>query len=147
MFGALARGAEDVAERTQEFYEEYFAVLDIAAEFYLDTARVIFTEHLLATRQMRWRARSIRPRSGLHSSRSRQRTTRYARPDRPRRRTISASTFRSPRRRHHLQAGAGHYGVFSGSHFEQEIYPVIKAFIGERDRPALAGVHSLTGPS
>jgi polyhydroxyalkanoate depolymerase len=56
-----AAGAEDAAARTREFYEEYFAVLDVTAEFYLDTARAIFQDHDLARGRLRWRGRLVDP--------------------------------------------------------------------------------------
>ena len=50
----------DTAERTKEFYAEYFAVLDIAAEFYLDTARAVFQEHHLAEQRVQERTQELR---------------------------------------------------------------------------------------
>ena len=54
LFGDIATG-QPPAETTQPFYAEFFAVLDIAAEFYLDTARAIFRDHDLARGELRWR--------------------------------------------------------------------------------------------
>ena len=57
----VARGTDEAATRTREFYEEYFSVLDATAEFYLDTARIVSRDHDLARGGLRWRARSVNP--------------------------------------------------------------------------------------
>jgi poly(3-hydroxybutyrate) depolymerase len=62
-FGGLLRdvmgGGETAAERTKTFYDEYLAVLDVTAEFYLDTLKVIFTEHHMARGSMTWHRRPV----------------------------------------------------------------------------------------
>jgi len=132
LFADLADGRDSHAARTTEFYEEYFAVLDIAAEFYLDTARVVFRDHDLAKGQMRWKGRKVDP-----SAISTALLTIEAEKDEmcPPGQTYAAHALCSgipkTRRRHHLQEGVGHYGVFTGSRFELEIYPAIRSFIAE----------------
>jgi poly(3-hydroxybutyrate) depolymerase len=122
------------SERTRPFYEEFFAVLDIAAEFYADTARAVFRDHDLPRGELRWRTRRVDPtliRSPL--------LTIEAANDElcPPGQTVAAhelcSGIPSARRRHHLQDGVGHYGVFSGSRFRDEIYPRIRDFVAEFD--------------
>ena len=56
----IAAGREP-SGRTRPFYEEFFAVLDLAAEFYLDTSRAIFRDHDLARGELRWRGRPVDP--------------------------------------------------------------------------------------
>jgi poly(3-hydroxybutyrate) depolymerase len=133
----VARGHEAAAVQTKEFYEEYFAVLDVPAEFYLDTARVIFQNHDLARGEMSWRSRRVNP--GAISSAL---LTVEAENDRlcPPGQTHAAHKLCTgippEKKRHHLQAGVGHYGVFSGSRFEQEVYPVIRDFVAANDGAA-----------
>ena len=130
--GLLADLARDVdsARRTQEFYAEYFAVLDIAEEFYLDTTRVVFKDHDMAKGRMQWRGRPVEP-----AAISTALMTVEAERDEicPPGQTEAAQRLcpgiPGERRRHHLQAGVGHYGVFSGSTFQQKIYPQIRSFI------------------
>jgi len=130
--GDLARGRDAEAARTQDFYEEYFAVLDLAAEFYLETARVVFMEHHLARGCMRWRGRAVDP-SAITSAV----LTVEAENDElcPPGQTAAAHALCTgvppERHRHHLHPGVGHYGVFSGSRFQREIYPVIRDFVAE----------------
>jgi poly(3-hydroxybutyrate) depolymerase len=131
LFVDIAAGREP-SERTRPFYEEFFAVLDIAAEFYLETARTVFRDHDLARGALRWRGRRVDP--GLIGSAL---LTVEAENDElcPPGQTHAAHALctgiPNRRKRHHLQASVGHYGVFSGSKFEREIYPRIREFIAE----------------
>jgi poly(3-hydroxybutyrate) depolymerase len=139
MFGAFARGADEAAERTRDFYEEYFAVLDIAAEFYLDTARVVFIENHLAEGQMRWRGRLVNPaaiRSALLTVEAE--NDAMCPPGQTKAAHDLCPSIPQTRKRHHLQPTVGHYGVFSGSRFEEQIYPVMRAFIAEQEASDLA---------
>jgi poly(3-hydroxybutyrate) depolymerase len=135
MFEGFAHGDSGAAMRTREFYREYFAVSDIAAELYLDTVRTVFMEHHLATGRVQWRGRNVNP-SAIKTAL----LTIEGENDEicPPGQTAAAlqlcGGIPKARRRRLLQAGVGHYGVFSGSRFEREIYPVIKSFIAEQER-------------
>ena len=59
LFGDIAGGRDTEALRTQEFYEEYFAVLDVTAEYYLDTVRAVFQDHDMANGRFEWRGRLV----------------------------------------------------------------------------------------
>jgi poly(3-hydroxybutyrate) depolymerase len=134
----VAIGDEDAAARTRAFYEEYFAVLDVAAEFYLDTLKVVFTEHRLARGHMYWRGRAVDP-SAITSAL----LTIEAENDElcPPGQTFAAHALckgiPQEHKHHHLQPGVGHYGVFSGSRFEREIHPVIREFIAGGDHMSM----------
>jgi polyhydroxyalkanoate depolymerase len=134
LFRDTANGNDAQAARTKTFYEEYFAVLDITAEFYFDTLQAIFTEHHLARGCLKWNDRVVDP-----SAISTALLTVEAENDElcPPGQTRAAhglcSGIPTERRQHHLQPGVGHYGVFNGSRFDQEIYPVIRRFIAESD--------------
>jgi polyhydroxyalkanoate depolymerase len=129
-----ANGNDAGAARTKTFYAEYFAVLDITAEFYLDTLKAIFTEHHLARGCLKWNGRDVDP-SAIGTAL----LTVEAENDElcPPGQTSAAhglcTGIAAARKQHHLQPGVGHYGVFNGSRFDQEIYPVIKSFIAESD--------------
>jgi poly(3-hydroxybutyrate) depolymerase len=135
LFRDLVSGDEEAAGRTITFYDEYFAVLDIAAEFYLDTVRTIFQEHHLARGRMMWRDRRVDP-SRITSAL----LTVEGEKDEitPPGQTEAAHSLCTgipeERHRHHLQPAVGHYGSFSGSRFDREIYPVIRSFIAEHAR-------------
>jgi poly(3-hydroxybutyrate) depolymerase len=127
----LAAGREPSA-RTRPFYREFFAVLDIAAEFYADTARSIFRDHDLARGELRWRGRRVDPsaiRSALLTVEAE--NDELCPPGQTRAAHELCTGIPGRRKRHHLQAGVGHYGVFSGSTFRREIYPQIRGFIAE----------------
>lgn len=131
LFSDVAQG-RDSAKRTRSFYREYFAVLDIAAEFYLDTARAVFQDHDLALGRLEWRGRKVEP-AHIRTSL----LTVEAENDEmcPPGQTEAAHALCvgiPPRHRaHHLQEGVGHYGIFSGTRFQREVYPRIRAFIAE----------------
>ncbi|WP_321167695.1 polyhydroxyalkanoate depolymerase [Baekduia soli] len=130
LFADSVRGRREQAARTEEFYDEYFAVLDIAAEFYLETARAVFMEHDLARGVLTVGGRTVDP-----SQITCPLLTVEAEKDEmcPPGQTEAAHALctgvAAADHHHHLQEGVGHYGVFSGSRFDREIYPVMRAVI------------------
>jgi poly(3-hydroxybutyrate) depolymerase len=131
LYQNLANGQREKAQATKTFYDEYFAVLDLTAEFYLDTVRLVFQEHALAAGALKWRGERVEPRA---IRRTMLLTVEGERDD------ICAvgqtaaahdlcSGLRPYLRRHHMQAGVGHYGVFSGSRWTHQIYPLVKNVI------------------
>lgn len=126
----VALGHEEEAARTAAFYDEYFAVLDIAAEFYLETARSVFRDHDLARGRMTWRGQPVDPsliRTALMTVEAE--NDDMCPPGQTEAAHALCTAIPAARRRHHLQVGVGHYGVFSGSRFQNEIYPQIRGFI------------------
>lgn len=126
----IATGNEAEADRVMAFYAEYFAVLDVTAEFYLETARAVFKDHDLALGRFEVRGRVIDP-GAIETALL---TIEGAKDEMcPPGQTAAAHALctgiPAERKAHHLQEGVGHYGVFSGSRFEQEIYPRIRSFI------------------
>ena len=131
LYDLLARGEHEKAQVTKAFYDEYFAVLDLAAEFYLETVRCIFQEHALAAGKLTWRGERVEPRA---IKRTMLLTVEGERDD------ICAvgqtaaahqlcSGLRPYLKRHHMQAGVGHYGVFSGNRWTNQIYPLVRNVI------------------
>jgi polyhydroxyalkanoate depolymerase len=135
LFRALARGEAERAEPIRAFYDEYYAVSDLTGEFFLETVDRVFQRHLLAQGQLEWRGRRIDPGA---IDRTPLLTIEGERDDicSPGQ-TFAAHallTGLAPElKRHHLQEGAGHYGVFSGSRWREGVYPQLRRFIGERD--------------
>lgn len=135
LFRDVLIGSEDAAAKTIDFYDEYFAVLDVAAEFYLDTATRVFREYELARGRMYWKGRRVEPsaiRSALLTIEAEK--DELCPPGQTKAAHALCTSIPKSRKRHHLQPGVGHYGVFSGSRFDEEIYPVIRAFVAENDR-------------
>jgi len=131
LYDDIVAGNEERAVATKAFYDEYFAVLDLTAEFYLETIGAIFQDHLLARGEFTWRERRVDPAAIRRTALL---TVEGERDDICGVGQTAAAhdlcTSRTPyRRRQHLQAGAGHFGVFSGARWEREVYPEIRSHI------------------
>src|SRR5262245_29074083 len=63
LYQLLSDGEVEKAKVTKDFYDEYFAVLDLSAEFYLETVRMVFQEHVLPKGELKWRGEPIEPRA------------------------------------------------------------------------------------
>ena len=127
----LVKGETDKAATIKTFYDEYFAVMDLPAEFYIETVRDVFQNHLLPQGKLTFRGRPVNPaavrRMGLM-------TVEGERDDICSiGQTLAAQELctgvRAYRRVHHMQAGVGHYGVFSGKKWNNEIYPLLRDFV------------------
>ncbi len=131
LYEHLAAGEMEAAERIKEFYDEYFAVLDLTEEFYLETIDRIFQKAELATGDFTYRGRTVSPGAIRRTALL---TVEGGRDDICGLGQTSAahdlcSSLRPHLKRHHLQANVGHYGVFNGKKWEHEIYPVVRNMI------------------
>ena len=131
LYDHLANGDLEKAKVTKSFYDEYFAVLDLAAEFYLETVRLVFQEHALGLGKLTWNGVPVEPRA---IRRTMLLTVEGERDDICAvGQTLAAhdlcSGLRPYLKRHHMQAGVGHYGVFSGNRWTNQIYPILKNVI------------------
>jgi poly(3-hydroxybutyrate) depolymerase len=127
----LASGDTEKADAIRNFYDEYFAVMDLPAEFFIETIKNVFQEHHLPLGKLRYRDRMVDPRA---VSRLGLLTVEGEKDDICSiGQTVAAqdlcSNVRQYRKVHHLQAGAGHYGVFSGRKWNNEIYPLLRDFV------------------
>jgi poly(3-hydroxybutyrate) depolymerase len=139
-FEQLVAGDGDNADRHREFYDEYLSVLDLTEEFYLQTVDVVFQRFLLPKGELTHGGRAVKLEAisdigimsveGEHDDISGVGQTQ----------AVHALTPNLPDVMHELyvQKGVGHYGVFNGRRFNDEIYPKIRAFI-EASESALAG--------
>jgi poly(3-hydroxybutyrate) depolymerase len=133
-FEHLVEGDDDSAQRHREFYDEYLSVLDMSAEFYLQTVQEIFQEHRLATGTMRRRGRLIRPEAIREVALM---TVEGERDDISGVGQTQAAhdlcvNIPAEERLLHVHPKVGHYGVFSGTRFTREIAPLISGFIRDR---------------
>lgn len=131
MYAHLAANEIAEAEKIKTFYDEYFAVLDLTAEFYLETIERVFHRADLANGSFTFRGQPVDP-SRIH--RTALLTVEGGRDDICGLGQTAAahdlcSSLRPHLKRHHLQANVGHYGVFNGKRWEREIYPVVRNFI------------------
>ena len=127
----LASEDYKAAETHHQFYDEYFAVMDLSAEFYLETVDKIFMRHELAVGELTYRGRPVRPETIRKTFLL---TVEGERDDICGLGQTSAaldlcSNLRPLLKRHHVQTGVGHYGVFSGRRWEAEIYPLVREVI------------------
>jgi poly(3-hydroxybutyrate) depolymerase len=131
LFSHLVDGDGDSAQKHKEFYDEYLAVMDLAAEFYLQTVSTVFVRHALPKGEMTHRGRRVDPSSirrvalmtveGEHDDISGVGQTEAA----------HGLCINIPveRKAHWLQPNVGHYGVFNGSRYRAEIAPRIADFV------------------
>jgi poly(3-hydroxybutyrate) depolymerase len=135
LFDHLVAGDDEEADKKKAFYEEYLAVMDLPAEFYLQTVKEVFQEHSLPKGELVVRWHPVRPEtitrtailciegelddiSGVGQTKAALDLT----PNLP-----------DTMKHYHLQKGAGHYGVFNGGKFRRTIAPLISDFILRHD--------------
>jgi poly(3-hydroxybutyrate) depolymerase len=135
LYDNIKNGELEKAAAIKAFYDEYFAVLDLTSEFYLETVRVIFQEHALPLGKLTWHGDAVDP-SAIR--RTMLLTVEGERDDICSvGQTVAAhdlcGKLRPYMKRHHMQAGVGHYGVFSGRRWETQVYPIVKNAILSSD--------------
>src|SRR5262249_25156907 len=131
LFLHLVKGDGDSAQKHREFYDEYLAVMDLAAEFYLQTVDTVFIRHALPKGEMTHRGRLIDPSAikrvalmtveGENDDISGVGQTEAAH--------ALCVNIPDENKVHYLQPSVGHYGVFNGSRFRAEIAPRIADFV------------------
>ena len=131
LYQHLADGEVEQAGTIREFYDEYFAVLDMAADYYLETVDRVFQRVLLAKGELDYRGRRV---DCSKIRRTALLTVEGERDDICSVGQTSAAhdlctSLRPHMKRHYLQPGVGHYGVFSGKKWDNQIYPQVRAFI------------------
>lgn len=125
--------ASEAAHR--KFYDEYQSVMDLTAEFYLETVERVFQRHDLPLGRLTWRDQPVRPEA---IDKTFLFTVEGERDDIcPPGQSAAAidlcSGLKPGRKRNHLQLGVGHYGVFSGSRWASDIYPQLRDIIAQND--------------
>jgi poly(3-hydroxybutyrate) depolymerase len=131
MFKHLVEGDDESAEATREFYAEYLSVCDMAAEYYLQTVDVVFQRHLLPNGEFMHRGRFIDPKAikdtallaieGERDDISGVGQTRAA--------LDLAAKLPQAKKQYLLAKGVGHYGIFHGRKWREQIAPVLEKFV------------------
>jgi len=139
-FSDLIRGDDDNAEAHRQFYDEYNAVLDMPAEYYLDTIKTVFQDFALVNGTWHVHGALVRPQdittsalltiegelddiSGAGQTQAAHGLCKGVPAD----------------RRFHLDVqGAGHYGIFSGRRWREKVYPAVRSFIAVHDEATAA---------
>jgi len=137
----LVRGDDDSAETHRQFYDEYNAVLDMPAEYYLDTIKTVFQDFSLVNGTWKVKGHIVRPQD---ISRTALLTVEGELDDisgagQTRAAHDLCTGIPGAHQFHYDALGAGHYGIFSGRRWREKVYPVLKNFIArydsERARP------------
>ena len=138
LFANLVKGDGDLVDKHRDFYDEYLAVMDLSAEYYLQTVDTVFVKHSLPKGEMTHRGTRVDPSkvtrvalmtvegenddiSGLGQTEATH---------------TLCSSIPDHRRVHYVQKGVGHYGVFNGSRFKSEIVPRIHDFMVSAANPS-----------
>jgi poly(3-hydroxybutyrate) depolymerase len=138
----LVQGDGDSAEAHRKFYNEYLSVMDIPAEFYLQTVETVFQKHLLPRGLMKWRdplsneLQDVRPQDIKKTAIL---TIEGEKDDISARGQTTAAhelCYSIPRNKqyHHFQLDCGHYGIFNGRRWREQIMPRIRHFIRQMDK-------------
>jgi poly(3-hydroxybutyrate) depolymerase len=135
MFKHLVRGADESADATKAFYEEYRSVCDMTAEFYLQTIEIVFQHHSLPKGEMTHRGRKVDPGAitdigilaieGERDDISGLGQTKAA--------LDIATSLPAEQKQYYMAEGVGHYGIFNGSKWRSKIAPVVEAWITKHD--------------
>ena len=139
----LMRGDDDSAEAHRVFYDEYNAVLDMPAEYYLDTIRIVFQDFSLVNGT--WEVRNLKGVPELVKPADIKTTALL---------TVEGelddisgagqteaahglcSGIPKSRQQHYIVEGAGHYGIFAGRRWREMVYPEIREFIASHNKSA-----------
>ena len=145
----LVRGDGDSADSHREFYDEYNAVLDMPAEYYLDTIKTVFQDFALVNGTWHVNGQLVRPQDikttalltieGELDDISGAGQTRAAHE--------LCTGIAKTRQFHYDAVGAGHYGIFSGRRWREKVYPEVKQFIASHQNDAPAASRSRAAPA
>ncbi|WP_312795293.1 polyhydroxyalkanoate depolymerase [Tianweitania sp.] len=140
-FMHLVKNDGDSAEKHRDFYDEYLAVMDLTAEFYLQTVETVFIEHRLPKGTMKHRGTRVDPSAirntalltieGENDDISGLGQTQAAHD--------LCTNLADEKKSHYVQPTVGHYGVFNGSRFRAEIVPRIVDFMRAHGGPSAGG--------
>jgi len=131
LFLHLVQADGDSAQKHREFYDEYLAVMDLAAEFYLQTVDTVFVRHALPKGEMTHRGIRIDP-ANIHRvalltvEGENDDISGVGQTEAAHRLCVNIP---ASRKAHWLQPAVGHYGVFNGSRFRAEIVPRVSDFV------------------
>lgn len=136
LYHNMVRGDGDSAVKHREFYDEYLAVMDLPAEYYLQTLKTVFIDHDLADGTMVSRDRKIDPSLIHHTALmtvegEKDDITGIGQTEAAQR---LCTSLPEAMRVHHVAPKVGHYGVFNGRRWREEIYPIVRQFIRANDR-------------
>jgi len=136
LFKHLVAGDGESAAAHRKFYDEYLSVADLPAEFYLDCIREVFQKHSLPKGEFKYKGKLVKPQaitttglltlegelddiSGLGQTEAAQ---------------TLCTGLAATKRRHYVQKGVGHYGIFNGRKFRENVVPIIVDFVKKMEK-------------
>jgi len=136
LYKHLVQGDGESASAHRKFYDEYLSVCDLPAEFYLDCIEQVFQKHLLPKGEFVYEGKKVKPEaitktglltlegelddiSGVGQTEAAQ---------------TLCKNLPKDMRRHYLQKGVGHYGIFNGRKFREHVVPIIVDFVGKMEK-------------
>ncbi|MGD1868613.1 MAG: polyhydroxyalkanoate depolymerase [Neomegalonema sp.] len=132
-FRSLVRGDGDSAAQHRKFYDEYLSVMDLSAEFYLETIERVFQRHLLARGKMTVDGRAVRPEAiediGLMTVEGGKDDITGQGQTESAHRLCAGLSLKA--REHYSHPDVGHYGVFNGGRWRKDIQPRVAAFLAK----------------
>ena len=128
LFGHIVKGEDAKADANRKFYDEYFSIADLPAEFFIETVQKVFQEYHLPRGVFEYHGQVVDPGAIKATALL---TVEGERDDIcSLGQTLAAHDLckgiKPFRKKHYIQAGVGHYGVFSGTRWQTQIYPVVK---------------------
>jgi poly(3-hydroxybutyrate) depolymerase len=144
----LIRGDGDSAEGHRQFYDEYNAVLDLPAEYYLDTIKTVFQDFALVNGTWKVRGQLVRPQDirGVRLLTVEGELDDISGAGQTRAALDLCSGIPAQHKRHFDVLGAGHYGIFSGRRWREVAYPEVRRFIAQGAAVASKGTTKTTAP-
>jgi poly(3-hydroxybutyrate) depolymerase len=141
LFNNLVKGDCDSVKGHQDFYEEYLAVMDLTAEFYLQTVETVFQEHALPDGRMMHRGQrvdcsKIRKTAIITIEGERDDICGLGQTEAAQ---SLCTNVADDERFHYVQPGVGHYGVFNGTRWRTEIQPRLRQMIRSVERKRRIG--------
>lgn len=137
LFQHLVRGDGESAETHRRFYDEYLSVMDITAEFYLQTVERVFQKRSLAAGTFTWRGHRVKPesitRTALFTVEGE--LDDISAPGQTEAAHRLCSGLAPQLKKHLLQAQVGHYGIFNGRKWREQIMPQVRDFIRAHEKP------------
>ncbi len=135
LFVHLVRGDGDSVEKHKEFYDEYLAVMDLAAEYYLQTIEQVFIKHQLPKGEMFHRGQlidltAIRRTALMTIEGEKDDITGLGQCEAA---IHLCTNLPHSKKTHYTQPGVGHYGIFNGSRYRNEVVPRIVSFMADHD--------------
>lgn len=135
LFKHLVKGDGDSADSHKKFYDEYLAVADLPAEFYLDCIEEVFQKYSLPKGKFKYKGKLVKPEAIKHTAllTLEGELDDISGPGQTQAAHDICVNIPKSKRKDHVQPGVGHYGIFNGRKFREFVVPVIKEFVEKHD--------------